>query len=73
MHYIHFNPQRHNFVKNFRDYPHSSWHTLLSLKKTNIARQEVLELFGGAEGILDFHDRENDFKIIQSLIEDDDY
>ena len=73
VHYIHFNPQKHKFVKNFRDYPHSSWHTFLSLKKTNVSRRDVLELFGGADELLDFHNRENDFKIIQSLIEDDDF
>ena len=73
VHYIHCNPQKHKFVKNFREYPFSSWHTLLSLKKTNIARQEVLGLFGGADELFDFHNRENDFKVIQSIIEDDDF
>lgn len=53
--YIHKNPQMHGFVKDFREYPHSSYCTLLSDKETHLFRQEVLNWFGGREGFREFH------------------
>ena len=73
IHYIHFNPQYHKFVKDFRDYPYSSYHAFLTNKKTNIARKAVIDLFGDVNEFIDFHDRENDYKNIQALIEEDDF
>jgi len=32
VHYIHFNPQKHGFVNDFRDNPHSAYTAYLSLK-----------------------------------------
>lgn len=44
--YIHQNPQKHLFVSDFRDYPHSSYLSFLSNRKTKLARKEVLTWFG---------------------------
>jgi REP element-mobilizing transposase RayT len=34
--YIHFNPQKHRFAEDFRDYPYSSYRTLLSTQPTRV-------------------------------------
>jgi hypothetical protein len=47
VHYIHFNPQKHGFVSDFRDYPYSSYRALLSDKPTKLMRQSVLAWFHG--------------------------
>ena len=40
--YIHQNPQKHGFVSDFRDWPHSSYHTFLSAKPTHLKRDDVV-------------------------------
>lgn len=69
--YIHHNPQKHGFVADFRDYPYSSYHTLLSYKATRLKREEVLEWFGGAGRFEEFHRNLADTTLIQDLIVDD--
>ena len=54
--YIHFNPQKHGFVDDFRDYKHSSYHSHLSLKSSKLMRTEVLNWFGNAKEYIDFHE-----------------
>jgi putative transposase len=56
--YIHRNPQKHGFVKDFRDWPYSSYHALLSDKPTHVKRMEVLEWFGDAPTLVEFHLRD---------------
>ena len=53
--YIHQNPQRHGFVPDFRDWPYTSYGTILSLKPTALQRQEVLTWFGGINGFQAHH------------------
>ena len=53
--YIHQNPQKHGFVSDFRDYPHSSYHSFISAKKTALPRKTVLEWFGGNDNYVAFH------------------
>ncbi len=53
--YIHHNPQKHGFVKDFRDYPHSSYHSHLQSKATKLQRDEVISWFGNAQGYEKFH------------------
>lgn len=48
--YIHQNPQKHGFVKDFRDWPYSSYPTLLSLQKTLLKRDEVITWFDNRDG-----------------------
>ena len=55
IHYIHFNPVHHNFVKQPEDWRHSSFHSLLSDKPTLLQRQEVIDWFGGQDAYLSFH------------------
>jgi putative transposase len=53
--YIHINPQSHGFVTDFRDYPHSSYQSLISNLPTKLKRQEVMKWFGGVKDFKDFH------------------
>lgn len=53
--YIHRNPQRHGFVLDFRDWPHSSYHTLLAVGATRLRRDEVLSHFGGVRPMVEDH------------------
>ncbi|MFZ5909607.1 MAG: transposase [Chloroflexota bacterium] len=53
--YIHQNPQKHKFVKDFRDWKWSSYGILLAEKPTKLKRDIVLDWFGGKESYLDLH------------------
>ena len=62
--YIHHNPQKHGFVKDFRDYPHSSYHSHISNKSTRLQREELLTWFGDTNEYKHFHQiqhHENEF------------
>lgn len=55
IYYIHANAQRHGFIYDFRDYPHSSYHSILSEKPTALMRQAVLDWFGSKAQFEAFH------------------
>ncbi|WP_377047763.1 transposase [Rufibacter quisquiliarum] len=69
--YIHFNPQHHGLIQDFKDWPYSSYHSLLSKKTTNLERDTVLEWFGDREHMERFHREDADFRTISPLIEED--
>jgi REP element-mobilizing transposase RayT len=54
--YIHQNPQKHGFVRNFHQWPYSSFRSLISTHTTFLKREEVMEWFGGREGFLSLHE-----------------
>jgi len=54
IHYIHYNPQKHGFVADFREWPYSSYHDLLSSQSTWLERSAVLDWFGGVEVLRQF-------------------
>lgn len=56
VHYIHANPQRHRICKDYREYAHSSYGSLLADKATKLQKQKILDWFGGKEGYLKFHE-----------------
>ncbi|MCP9750931.1 hypothetical protein [Ferruginibacter sp. HRS2-29] len=45
--YCHFNAYKHGFVKDFRDWEYSSYHSILNKNEGIVAVSKVLELFGG--------------------------
>ena len=47
--YIHYNPQHHNFVGDFRDWQFSSWHSIQNDSETFIATEKLIEWFGSKE------------------------
>jgi putative transposase len=72
VHYIHFNPQKHGFVADFREWPYSSYRTLLSDKPTQLKRDYVLGWFDGRARFIEMHQALADEREIKDLISDDD-
>jgi putative transposase len=71
VHYIHFNPQKHGFVSDFREYPYSSYRAFLIEKPTKLRRAQVLDWFGGRAGFDALHQTLTEEKMIWNLIADD--
>ena len=53
--YIHQNPQKHGFVKDFRDWKYSSYGVILTGKATVIKRGDVMKWFGTRDDYLSLH------------------
>lgn len=53
--YIHQNPQKHKFVKDFREWKYSSYGIILSDVKTSVNRSKVMEWFGNKDEYLELH------------------
>jgi len=56
--YIHWNPQKHGLIGDFRHWPHSSYRTLLSSRPTRLKRDDVLAWFGDRQTFQAGHMRE---------------
>ena len=61
VYYIHYNPQKHGFVADFRDYPHTSYPVFGTTQNTRIPRQEVFEWFGGKSDFFSYHQLTNQY------------
>jgi len=70
--YIHYNPQKHGFVDDFRNWRWSSYAALSSACATHLRRDEVLGWFGGVDRFQEYHQGWVDEKRISTLIEEDD-
>lgn len=70
--YIHFNPQKHGFVDDFRDWPWSSYGCLDTGQPDLIKQDEVLAWFGGVQQFREYHRGRVDEKKIAAFIEEDD-
>jgi len=68
--YIHRNPQTHGFVDDFRDWPWSSYGTVLVDKPTQLCRNETVDWFDGRDAFMDAHIRDVDEYLIEPLIVD---
>ncbi|MCX7840278.1 MAG: hypothetical protein N2559_12625 [Anaerolineae bacterium] len=66
--YIHFNPQKHGFVTDFREYPYSSYNTFLSNKPTKLARARVLAWFDGQAAFVAAHQTPLDEKRVAEWV-----
>jgi len=71
IHYIHFNPQKHGFVEDFRQYPYSSYQAIVSEKPTRLCRTEVLNWFQGKDSFEKIHGLLCDEAVIQHLTQVD--
>lgn len=69
--YIHFNPQKHGLVSDFRDWPYSSYHTHLSTRATHLLREDVLGWFEGARSFVAAHEVPVDEKALAPLTPED--
>lgn len=69
--YIHRNPQRHGLIADFRDWPWSSYHTMLTNKPTRVRRDEVLTWFNDRSQFIEAHLSETDESFLAPLLLDD--
>ena len=65
--YIHRNPQKHGFVDNFQDWPHTSYHAIISQQPTRLERDTVLVWFDRLSAFIEAH-HENDEDLTPSLV-----
>ncbi len=68
IYYIHHNSQKHGLIADFREYPHSSYHSHLSNRATKLQREAVIDWFGDSQSYKAFHHQEQDLKAIQDWI-----
>lgn len=70
--YIHLNAFKHKICKDFRKYDWSSWKSVFSKNTRLIARDKLLDLFGGLEQFVAVHDSwegfydDVDFKMVDN-------
>ena len=62
VHYIHANPVHHQFVKTLDKWPHSSYQILISKTVTKLDREYVLNIFGGLDWFIKYHQQPIDPK-----------
>ncbi len=55
IHYTHSNPVHHGFTKKMEDWIYSSYQIFLSKSPTKLEREYVLELFGGLDAFIKYH------------------
>ncbi|MBN2347606.1 MAG: hypothetical protein JXJ22_02145 [Bacteroidales bacterium] len=53
--YIHFNPEKHGLINDFKQYRYSSYNILLTDKPTHLNRSELLNWFIDKEDFIKFH------------------
>ena len=68
--YIHNNPVHHGFTKRSNDYPWSSYGSLLSDKPTKLKREDVVEIYGGKDDFIAYHNADHNFDEISEFLMD---
>jgi len=54
--YIHYNPQKHNLISDYKNYRFSSYRIYINSRQTNLQKQDVLKLFDdNLEEFIAFH------------------
>jgi hypothetical protein len=69
--YIHKNPQKHGFIEDYRDWPFSSYKSLVSFLPTRIKRDTALKWFSGIKGFLQAHQGPEIDEEVRYLIDED--
>jgi REP element-mobilizing transposase RayT len=69
--YIHLNPQKHGLVRDFREWPYSSYHAHVSHEETRLQREQVLSWFDGVQGFTARHASALEERAIAALTLDD--
>ena len=69
--YIHQNPQRHGLIDDFRNWPYSSYRTLLSSRPTRLRREVVIDWFNGRQQLEAFHQTQINEAALESLLLED--
>jgi len=66
--YIHQNPVHHGFTDDFRDYPWSSYNSIISDKPTKLKRSEVLKWFDDCQNFTHCHSTLKNFDTLSHLV-----
>ena len=53
--YVHYNPEKHGIIDDFKNYRYSSYKTLAGKGKTQINRDLVYDIFGGRSDFINYH------------------
>ena len=68
IYYIHHNPVHHKLTINIENYKWSSYLSILSDKPSKLAKEFILDYFGGKENFMEFHNQNHDEKEFESLL-----
>jgi len=60
IYYIHFNPQRHKLVNDFRNYRLSSYQEIISNQLSKLKRDETIAFFQDIENFIFYHDEQKE-------------
>ncbi len=55
VYYCHYNPQSHEFVNDFKEWPFTSYHSIVENNNSIVASQKVLNWFGGKDAFEKAH------------------
>jgi putative transposase len=61
--YVHLNTVHHKITRDFENYKWSSFNKILNKMKSNLQKEEILEMFGGKENYISIHREEREFMI----------
>jgi putative transposase len=62
IHYAHANPVHHGFTKTIEAWPHSSYKIFFSTRPTKLEREYVLDMYGGLDAFIKYHQQPIDLK-----------
>lgn len=65
--YIHYNPEHHRLISDFKDYRFSSFKAYITNQSTRIAKHFGLEIFDGKNNFLDYHKYQHEEKEFLTL------
>ncbi|GAB2830183.1 transposase [Ferruginibacter profundus] len=68
IYYCHYNAQLHDFVKSFKDWEFSSYHSILKNNNSFLASQKVLDWFGGVSVFEKAHEGRYDNQVMRKFI-----
>jgi putative transposase len=71
VYYIHFNPQMHKLTSDYRIWKWSSFNSISNNSKSKLKKEEVLDLFDGIENFKNYHFSNNNVKINEKYIIED--
>jgi putative transposase len=63
IHYIHYNPVQHGFVKKPNEWNYSSYHAIVSNKQTLVKKSAVLKAFGSLPEFLNAHEQPPNYQV----------
>jgi len=68
IYYVHYNPQKHKLIADYRAYYWSSYQTYVENSLTLLAKEVVLDWFGGLKAFIAFHSQFHDFDDMEDFL-----